>query len=162
MKWLAVLLGGVLVLSTACGGSERVSMPSKGDQTSSSVASQPAESSSTDAAIPSDTRVIMTSSIDLEVDSVRDAYDAISGRVQRAGGFIAQGQVGGVASGGSAMLRIRVPAARHDELLASAPVIPRQQGAPRGHEQSRSDRRVRRSTGPDTQPATQRGAGTRT
>jgi hypothetical protein len=64
-------------------------------------------------------RLIVTTSLDLEVSGLRRAYVEIGGYARDLGGFVADAQLSDEGEGASAFLRLRVPATRHDDLVAA-------------------------------------------
>jgi hypothetical protein len=64
-------------------------------------------------------KVIVTTSFDLQVDKVAAAYSPISRLARSAGGFVADSSVSGDDKSGSASVRLRVPAAAHDDVVSA-------------------------------------------
>ncbi|HEY7467329.1 MAG TPA: DUF4349 domain-containing protein, partial [Dehalococcoidia bacterium] len=102
----------------ADGGGSADSATSGGASAAPTAPDTPAQQPALNTAV--ETKLIVTSTIDLQVDSLRDSYDTISRLAHEAGGFVAEARLSdnGDASG-SASLRLRVPATRHDDLVAS-------------------------------------------
>jgi hypothetical protein len=63
-------------------------------------------------------KVIRNGSLDLEVESVADAYDRASTVASDLGGYVAESSFSGAADAKSASIVIRVPADRYDQALA--------------------------------------------
>lgn len=128
MKALLLALSCLALLAAACGGDSRFSdgggsvdsATSGGAAAGAPTAPDTAAQQQTTTTTAADTKLIVTSTIDLQVDSLRDSYDTISRLAREAGGFVAEARLSesGDASG-SASLRLRVPASRHDDLVAS-------------------------------------------
>jgi hypothetical protein len=110
------------LLATACGSDALVgsdagvpSSAQSGAGPDASAANAP--SSAQDAFL--DTKIVVTTSIALEVTELREAYVAIGELARGAGGFVAGGHVSEAGENGAASLRLRVPAGRHDDIVAS-------------------------------------------
>jgi hypothetical protein len=126
MKALLLALTCLALLAAACGGNDNGadgggsadSATSGGASAAPTAPDTPAQQPALNTAV--ETKLIVTSTIDLQVDSLRDSYDTISRLAREAGGFVAEARLSdsGDASG-SASLRLRVPATRHDDLVAS-------------------------------------------
>jgi glycine cleavage system regulatory protein len=126
MKALLLALTCLALLAAACGGNDNGadgggsadSATSGGASAAPTAPDTPAQQPALNTAV--ETKLIVTSTIDLQVDSLRDSYDTISRLAHEAGGFVAEARLSdnGDASG-SASLRLRVPATRHDDLVAS-------------------------------------------
>jgi Domain of unknown function (DUF4349) len=124
MKALLLTLSCLLLLAAACGGED---LDSNGASSSGSSAGAAlgADVDAPDAGFVQSSaftlpdKLIVTTNVDLEVTALRQAYVAISGYARDLGGFVADAQLNDDTDGGSAFLRLRVPAPRHDELVAS-------------------------------------------
>jgi hypothetical protein len=78
-----------------------------------------------------DSKIVVNSSIDFEVEALRGAYVSVGQLARSFGGYVADANITDNEKKRAASLRLRVPAARHDELLTSlrdlggATVVPR-------------------------------------
>ena len=68
---------------------------------------------------------MITTSVQLEVEKLPSAYADIARVARSAGGFVAESSLAGTAGGGSASLRIRVPASLHDDVVAQVRALGR-------------------------------------
>jgi hypothetical protein len=127
MKALLLALTCLALLAAACGGDSRFAdgggsadSATPGGSAGAPAAPDTAAQQTTTTTTAVDAKLIVTSTVDLEVDSLRDTYDTISRLAREAGGFVAEARLSdsGNASG-SASLRLRVPAVRHDDLVAA-------------------------------------------
>jgi hypothetical protein len=127
MKALLLALTCLALLAAACGGDSRFADGGGSADTATSGGSAGAPAAPDAAAQQTvttttavDTKLIVTSTVDLEVDSLRDSYDTISRLAREVGGFVAEARLSDSSdASGSASLRLRVPATRHDDLVAS-------------------------------------------
>jgi hypothetical protein len=127
MKALLLALTCLALFAAACGGDSHfadgggsVDSATSGGAAAGAPTAPDAAAQQTTTTTAVDAKLIVTSTIDLQVDSLRDSYDTISRLAREAGGFVAEARLSdsGDASG-SASLRLRVPAVRHDDLVAS-------------------------------------------
>jgi hypothetical protein len=118
VKALLLVSISLLGLVASCAGSSGPASqaPTAPDAVSSDSAVPDRTSSASRTA--ADPKIVVESSMDLEVPVVRDAYAGVQRLVRGLGGYVAQGQLADDVRD-SAKLRLRVPAARHDALLAS-------------------------------------------
>jgi hypothetical protein len=96
-----------LGLVISCGGSAELTRSPLNDTSAVPDVSSAAES-----------RIVITSAIDLEIDGVATAYTDVGALARSYGGYVAEARTG-AGDGDSAFLRLRVPAARHDDLVGS-------------------------------------------
>ncbi|HLF71441.1 MAG TPA: DUF4349 domain-containing protein [Dehalococcoidia bacterium] len=113
-----VLLAGV---AFACGGSTG---PSGGGGSGASDIAAPAEDAprsgeASQSSASVETKVVVRSTIAIDIKDVRGAYDLIAARTRDLGGYVADATLTDGSSRPTASLRLRVPAARNEELLAS-------------------------------------------
>jgi len=120
--WLAGVVF-LLALAAACGGSDLDSSgggsgesPRQGDTGSTAPGDVDSPLASADM---TDSKVVVMSAIDLEVTGLRRAYESIGALARSLGGFVAEARIADQESDSTASLRLRVPASRHDDLLAS-------------------------------------------
>jgi hypothetical protein len=106
----------LVVLVVACGGSSLDSTRLDDTARLPGVAG-PDVSSDTSAALI-EARVVITSTIALDVPAVRDTYFSVGELTRSYGGFVAQARIA-EDDNSAASLRLRLPANRHDEFLAS-------------------------------------------
>jgi Domain of unknown function (DUF4349) len=64
-------------------------------------------------------KLVIESSVSLEVLVLREAYEAIARSARAEGGFVADSRIKDQDEGATAFLRLRLPASRHDDFLAS-------------------------------------------
>ena len=122
MKALLLTLSCLALLAAACGGSNDAADGGGSVDTaaSSSAPTAPDTGAPQTSVAAADTKLIVTSTIDLQVKSLRDSYDTISLLARQAGGFVADARLADSGNdSGAASLRLRVPATRHDDLVAS-------------------------------------------
>jgi hypothetical protein len=99
--------------STGCGGAISPDAPSA----SESVV-EPDGAGTGAAKAVSAQKIVVNTSIELRVEGVANAYQAITRLVRSAGGYVAESNVSGDSASGSATVRVRVPATMHDEVVA--------------------------------------------
>jgi hypothetical protein len=140
MKALLLALPCLALLVLACGGDDFESSAGGSSGGASSVAPDlgpeigaPDAGGAPSSATALPDRLVVTTDIDLEVMALRQAYVDIGGRARALGGFVADAQIDDDGERGSAFLRLRVPAPRHDELVDQLRSL---SGAEVKHEQS--------------------------
>lgn len=119
MKWIALVT--LLAALTASCGDDTGSRAAPVSQQSggAGIAAAPAGDQSTGSQ-ETTRKVIFTSSMRLEVPELRNAYLEIGQLTRSLGGFVADSSIDDSGGDGStASIRLRVPASRHDELLAA-------------------------------------------
>lgn len=111
-------LGVALLALAACGGelSDRGG-GSGGDSLARALPDQPSSGAQPDVANV-ERKVVVNSSLQVEVEKLGDAYAQVASIARQAGGFVAESTMTGEAGHGSASMRIRVPASRHDDVVA--------------------------------------------
>lgn len=120
MKALLLALSCLALLAAACGGSELA--PNAGTSADQSVAapSGPDTGALQSDVKAADTKLIVTSQVDLEVKSLRDAYFSVSRLARDSGGFVADSRIDDSRdANATASLRTRIPATRYDDFVAS-------------------------------------------
>jgi hypothetical protein len=123
MKALLLSLSCLLLLAAACGGEDSNSNGASSAGSSAGAALGP-DTGAPDTGIARSSaftlpdKLIVTTNIDLEVTALRQAFVAISGHARDLGGFVADAQLND-GENASAFLRLRVPATRHDDMVAS-------------------------------------------
>jgi hypothetical protein len=98
MKLVAMtILGVCLVLAVGCGGWETDSPASSGSDTSARSAGLPNASAgvaeSASAVAQTTDKVVIKTSLDLQVPDVRDAYSGVVAAVRGLGGYVADGHI---------------------------------------------------------------------
>jgi hypothetical protein len=124
MKALLLALSCLLLFAVACGGAEESPSAagsssngsSLGPDTALETTSAPGTDTLTDA-LSIDNKLVISTTIDLEVKALRDSYSAIIAAARDLGGFVAEASFSDDGTVGSAFLRLRVPSTQHDELL---------------------------------------------
>lgn len=118
----AVLVYGFVLVSVAviaCGGYTAKDAANDTSRNAPSFDTQTEGTNATQSATNIDARLVITSSIDLEVNKLRDAYISIGDIARSYGGFVADASIVDSERDSTASIRLRVPAVRHDELLGS-------------------------------------------
>ncbi|HEU0074480.1 MAG TPA: DUF4349 domain-containing protein [Dehalococcoidia bacterium] len=124
MKALLLTLSCLLLFAAGCGGEDSDSNGG-GSAGSSAGAALGPDTGAPDTGIVQSSaftlpdKLIVTTNVDLEVTALRQAFVAISGYARDFGGFVADAQINDDEEDGSAFLRLRVPASRHDDMVAS-------------------------------------------
>lgn len=138
-----VLSGVILLLATACSGSEKRtgggevdsvapsesvardapgSLPlTSGAASSSGAAAEPAKGGATTASASADVlgrKIVRNGSMTLEVESVTDSYAEVSTIAARLGGYVAEGSYSGRGDRRTGRLVIRVPAGSYDRAVS--------------------------------------------
>lgn len=124
MKALLLAISCLLLLVVACGGAEESpsaagsgsNAGSSGPDTALATTGAPGTDPLTDA-LSIDNKLVISTTIDLEVKALRNSYSAIIAAARDLGGFVAEASFSDDGTIGSAYLRLRVPSAQHDELL---------------------------------------------
>ena len=122
MKALLLALSCLAILAAACGGSESVSKDGgSADRSDASGAPAGPDTGVLQSDVKAvETKLIVTSIIDLEVKSLRDAYSTIARLARDTGGFVADARFNDSGDeNATASLRLRIPATGHDEFVAS-------------------------------------------
>jgi len=125
VSWFAGVVAflAAAVAATACGGAavsngdgDASSGPSSG-AAAGLIADQPSSGSQADG-VNAERKVVINSTLRIEVEKLNDAYVQVSTIARRSGGFVAESSISGEASGGGATLRLRVPASEHDAVVS--------------------------------------------
>ncbi len=109
-----------LGLAAACGGGSG-SSGSPGGASDTSAGPSPglppsADTQSSDAS--AERRVVINSTLQVEVEKLQPAYNEVQRIARSAGGYVVDASLSGDASSGAASMRIRVPAPLHDDVVA--------------------------------------------
>ena len=125
MKRLLVMAAGGALFLAACGGSGDAS-PTALDSGSGASEGAPAAgataraSSSKESAQQETRKIIVNSTMRLEVKDLRSAYLEAGALVRSFGGFLAESNINDTGGdSATASLRLRVPASRHDDLVVA-------------------------------------------
>ncbi|HEY7269451.1 MAG TPA: DUF4349 domain-containing protein [Dehalococcoidia bacterium] len=113
-----VFLGVVASLLAACGGSLGEGGSASAPTSSNQATAGPDQPPQTQPDSTSQQKVVVTTTLDLQVDKVADAYSSISRLARSAAGYVADSSVSGDGKSAIATARLRVPAAMHDEVVA--------------------------------------------
>ncbi len=127
MKRLLVIGGCAVLFLTACGGDAGGDNSLSSSETGGGEAALPAPASADKAASSQpntqqdETRkIIVNSTMQLEVEDLRSAYLNAGQLVRTLGGFVADSNIADTSDDDStASMRLRVPASRHDELVVA-------------------------------------------
>ena len=115
-----VLLLAAAVISAACGSDSDLASSSNPGASpgANSVAGGASSSSvSSDAANVAALKVIQTSTLQLSIANVVEAYGSIAGTTRAMGGYVARAEVTEKDDRPFASVQLRVPSTRHEELL---------------------------------------------
>jgi uncharacterized protein DUF4349 len=121
-RWISRTAGGVAFLAVAvvglaaCGGG----VPEQATGAAPSSATGPDQPQigpgQPDASV--ERKVVVTTTLELQVQKIAAAYAEVSRLAKAAGGFIADSTVSGDDRAGSATVRLRVPASEHDDVVS--------------------------------------------
>jgi hypothetical protein len=106
----AFLVASLLALVVGCGGSGMVrpaSLDGSGGESSPSLAAA------------DEARVVINSSLEIEVEVLRAAYERIVQLTRGLDGHVANAEIADDSRRSTALLRLRVPSHRHDELITA-------------------------------------------
>lgn len=115
-----LLLPAVLVIACAGSLSDGAGTSSVPDHASAPGTSLGADSpqAGAEANAAGERRVVITSSLDIDVEKLPEAYAQVQRIARSAGGYIAESSLSGGQDTGSATVRIRIPATLHDDVVA--------------------------------------------
>jgi hypothetical protein len=117
MKTKLAALFILVSLAASCGGDATRSSQIESNPGSNAEVGVVAPDVGTRGNAVTETRVIVTSSIQLEVEALRSAYTAVGQIAVALRGYVARASISDQGKDASATLRLRVPAASHDEAL---------------------------------------------
>jgi hypothetical protein len=126
MKALLLALTCLALFAVACGGSDSASDggASVGSTNQSSGPAAPDTAAPNTSAAAIDAKLVVTSTLELHAKSLRDSFDAIARLAREAGGFTAEARLSDSGDESStASMRLRVPAARHDDFVTAVRAI---------------------------------------
>ncbi|HWC30418.1 MAG TPA: DUF4349 domain-containing protein, partial [Dehalococcoidia bacterium] len=124
MKALLITFICLFTLVTACGGSDSDSGSGGASVDPGARNAAPDAPAAPGAGVPeasvTDAKLVLTSSLNLEVDSLRTSFETIGRLARDNGGFVADASFAETGDdSATAGLRLRVPATRHDDLVAA-------------------------------------------
>ena len=126
MKALLLAISCLVLLAVACGGKDLdTNNASSGGSSAAGSAGPDTGPLQAGSALPSaqflPDRLVITTNLDVEVNDLQLTYATIIGSDRELGGFVAEARFSDDEDeyNGSAFLRLRVPATRHDEMVAS-------------------------------------------
>jgi hypothetical protein len=129
MKALLFTFVCLAVFAFACGGEDfdsanNAAGSSAGGVLAPDVGPDAAAGSAPSNALSAPDKLVVTTDIDIEVDALEESYVDIRGRARDLGGFVADAQLSVAGEEKSGFLRLRIPALRHDDLVAALRNLP--------------------------------------
>jgi hypothetical protein len=121
MKPLLLAVAWVTALAIACGGADFDSGRSDGAGSAGDASAVAPDTGSpplaADNATAAQSRIVVNTNLDIEVDDLTATYAAARGLARDAGGFVAEGRITDSEEATTGFVRLRVPVGEHDRVL---------------------------------------------